>query len=513
MSQPSSTKSEPSKLPTTAAELLASLYPPLQRYWPNLNRVSAPQTAFLTLDCEEAFYGGAAGGGKSDALLADAIRYIDTPGYAALILRRTYEDLSLPGAIMDRADDWLSGSDARRGKEGKEWTFPSGATLTFGYLDNENDRYRYKSAEFQFIAFDELTQFTEKVYEYLFSRLRATEDIAVPLRMRSASNPGDIGHGWVKRRFIEDREPGVIFVPAKLDDHPDESFKAGYRRSLAKLDDVTRRQYEDGDWDAAEGLAFKYQDALHSVPAFDIPDDWQRLESLDHGLANPTCVLAWCTDYDGNLIVFDSYYSDRNQLISDHAARLLEKRREWWPTDDHDYPLHQTVCHADHDLWGRTGGETDWGAPATLLTEYEAHGVPADGFVQANKNPKAGRARLLELMKPDAARPFPAWHHRYGEVGAPRFFVIASRCRELVDQLKAAPTNPAPIGKHGAGEIVDPKTEGRELHAVASARYGALAWLGPSPEPTPEPEDPRAAAVLRMVAAERVEDEEFASSW
>lgn len=463
------------------------------------------------LDCEEAFYGGAAGGGKSDALLAAALQYVDTPGYAALILRRTYEDLSLPGAIMDRAETWLSGTDAQRGKEGKQWTFPSGASLTFSYLDNEKDRYRYKSAEFQFIAFDELTQFSEKVYEYLFTRLRATENIPVPLRMRSASNPGDVGHGWVKHRFIRERDEGVIFVPAKLDDHPDESFKAGYRRSLSKLDDVTRRQYEDGDWDTAEGLAFRVPDEALIEP-IDIPADWLRFESLDHGLANPTVVLAWAADYDGNLVTFDSYYSPRNQLISQHAAALGAKREGWWPRDKDGYLEQSITCYADHDLWGKTGTETQWGEPATLLTEYAEHGV--DGFVQANKDPKAGRARLMEMLRVDNARPFPAWHHRAGELGAPRWFIVQTRCKELVEQLRVAPTNPEPVGqKHGVGEIVDPKTEGRDLHAVASARYGAMAWQPASPEPPKPPPTLRHAAVRRMVEAQAEDDAAWDESW
>jgi predicted phage terminase large subunit-like protein len=203
---------------------------------------------FLTLPVREALFGGAAGGGKSDALLMAALQYVDVPGYAALILRRTYADLSLPGAIMDRAHTWLQGTAAKWSEIEKTWTFPSGATLTFGYLQHTNDRYRYQGAEFQFVAFDELTQFPEADYRYLFSRLRRLATADVPLRMRAASNPGGVGHDWVfERFFVTGRSEGRWFVPAKLGDNP-HLDAAEYEQSLAELDPITRQQLLDGLW-------------------------------------------------------------------------------------------------------------------------------------------------------------------------------------------------------------------------------------------------------------------------
>ncbi len=115
------------------------------------------QAEFLLLPDREAFYGGAAGGGKSDALLMAALQYVEVPNYAAILFRRTFADLALPGALMDRSQEWLSGTEARWNERDKTWTFPSGATISFGYLEHENHKYRYQSAEFQFIGFDELT--------------------------------------------------------------------------------------------------------------------------------------------------------------------------------------------------------------------------------------------------------------------------------------------------------------------------------------------------------------------
>lgn len=200
----------------------------------------------------EALFGGQAGGGKTDALLMAALMYADTPGYSALLLRRTYADLSLPGALMDRAHQWLRGTDAKWHETEKTWEFPSGATLTFGYLQTENDKYRYQGAELQFIGFDELTQFTQTQYTYLFSRLRRRVDVHAPLRMRSASNPGGVGHAWVYDRFpigraAEGSRTGRVFVPSGLDDnqHID---RGEYVRSLIELDEITRAQLLDGQW-------------------------------------------------------------------------------------------------------------------------------------------------------------------------------------------------------------------------------------------------------------------------
>ena len=177
-----------------------------------------------------------------------ALQYVDVPGYAALLLRRSYADLALPGAIMDRAKDWLSGSDAHWSEVDKTWRFPSGATLTFGYLQHEADKYRYQGGQFQFIAFDELTQFTETQYRHLFGWLRRLEGATVPIRMRGASNPGGAGHEWVKSRFIDgDR----IFIPARLSDNP-HLDQAEYERSMAELDPVTRQRLLLGDWEARE---------------------------------------------------------------------------------------------------------------------------------------------------------------------------------------------------------------------------------------------------------------------
>lgn len=227
--------------PTNLAKLITPR-PPL--FCPH--KPTVKQATFLLLDDREILFGGAAGGGKSDALLMAALQFVDVPDYAALLLRRTYPDLQLPGAILERSHDWLTESPATWSQINRTWTFPSGATITFGFCARPADKFRYQSSEFQYIAFDELTQFGLEEYRYLFSRLRRPRNMQVPLRMRAASNPGGYGHGWVKDRFHDNPEQR-IFIPAKIEDNPflDEEE---YRKSLETLDPTTQAQLMDGNW-------------------------------------------------------------------------------------------------------------------------------------------------------------------------------------------------------------------------------------------------------------------------
>ncbi len=235
-----------------------ALTPRLNKYIPH--KPTIKQMAFLSPSVNvvrEVLYGGAAGGGKSDALLMGALQYVDISGYAAILFRQTYTDLTLPEALIPRAHEWLQPTDARWSEKTKSWTFPSGATLTFAYLEHEKDKFRYQSSAYQYIGFDELTQFTESQYTYLFSRLRRLEGVQVPLRMRTATNPGGPGHDWVKQRFIIEKKPNRIFIPARLDDNP-HLDREEYIESLNELDPTTRQQLLDGDWEALPaGYMFK----------------------------------------------------------------------------------------------------------------------------------------------------------------------------------------------------------------------------------------------------------------
>lgn len=260
------------------------------------------QQQFLDADSTlEVFFGGAAGGGKSAALLMGALSYVHHAGYAALIIRKDLPRLCLAGGLIPRAHEWFAGTKAKWNQARRQWQFPIDggppATLTFGYLARPLDKYRYASSEFQYIAFDELTDFHEDDYRFLFSRLRRVRQLAVPLRMRSASNPGGPGHAWVKARFIESSEVTVqgqvtrvqisekeipaepcplipepcfqaperallaeprtlpsltrLYIPSRIADNPalDEQE---YCDTLGHLPAVTRERLMNGDWSVQE---------------------------------------------------------------------------------------------------------------------------------------------------------------------------------------------------------------------------------------------------------------------
>ena len=288
------------------------------------------QQVFLGLKGSEAMFGGAAGGGKSDSLLMSALQYVDVPGYSALILRRTWPDLNAPGAILDRANTWFQGTSAHKRDGGRVWEFPTvdkdgnpanPARISFGYMLHDKDRFKFQSAEYQFVGFDELTHFGENQYTYMFSRIRRPQlacltcgtavrkyesgwkhtnksssaaqkcgqlfpDQAVlnqypaapdglsifdvPLRMRSATNPGGVGHDWVRSRFIDPktREDKAIFVPSFLSDNPSLDQES-YMNNLAHLTAVDRQRLLDGDWDVVEtGTTFQrhWFKVLQEVP-------------------------------------------------------------------------------------------------------------------------------------------------------------------------------------------------------------------------------------------------------
>jgi predicted phage terminase large subunit-like protein len=263
-----------------AQALYAALGSLRLRYCPL--RPTPRQEAFLLLRLLEALFGGAAGGGKSVALLMAALQYADVPGYHALLLRPTLSEFQLPGGLLELSHDWLAGTNARWSGDQKQWRFPGpggsagsgGASLGFGYLSDGNDVARYAGTSYSFLGFDELVRFPEQHYRRMFRVLRqpdgregsvlpaapdGTRLADVPVRARATSNPGGPGHGWVKSRFVDpaSRQPGALFLPARLSDNP-HLDRSAYVKALAELPGPERERLLRGDWEITdEGELFQ----------------------------------------------------------------------------------------------------------------------------------------------------------------------------------------------------------------------------------------------------------------
>lgn len=245
-------------------------------YIPEDHRPHPKQAQFLMLPHKEAFFGGAAGGGKSDALLMGAAQYVHVPDYAAIIFRRTFQRLNLDGSILDRARDWfLKHPEVKYNDRDHKFTFPSGATIAFGHMQYEKSKNQYLGPEYQYVGFDEATEFTYSQYRFMFIRLRRVVGLNVPIRMRSASNPGGPGHEWVKRRFINPagRYSDRKFIPSKLEDNPSLHGDEYVETLTENLDQVDLARYLGGDWDIREaGSKFK-RSWITFIDDQDIPRD------------------------------------------------------------------------------------------------------------------------------------------------------------------------------------------------------------------------------------------------
>jgi hypothetical protein len=266
------------------------------------------QREFRDSPAKYRLFGGAAGPGKTKALLWEAIRQAHlVPGSDSLLLRRTYPELESSLLAQFRRD--VPKEYYKKFNESKYVvTWDNGSTTRFGYCRNENDVYRYQGAEFLFIGIDELTHFTLKQWQFLTSRNRCPVPGSRPC-MAGATNPGNIGHAWVKALWVDHKPPSGFdqtelynprdyeFIRAWLSDNPIYANDVGYRQTLETLPEHLRKAFLDGDWNVFAGQYFNNFDyGRHTARPEEIRLEawWPRWVSIDWGFQHPSAVYWHC---------------------------------------------------------------------------------------------------------------------------------------------------------------------------------------------------------------------------
>ncbi len=374
--------------------------------------VTKKQKSFIDSTESEVLFGGAAGGGKSYGQAVDALLFaLRYPGSKQLILRRSFSELDkslirTTLALYPR-ELYSFNSSSHTGR------FKNGSLIDFGYCAAENDVYQYQSAEYDVIRFDELTHFTESQYVYLISRVRGANDY--PKQVKSSTNPGGVGHNWVKARFVDPSPAGEsfvgddgmrrIFIPALLSDNrfliegdPD------YERRLLALPDAERRALLHGDWNIFEGQYFtEFDPRRHIVEPFEIPRSWRKYRTLDYGLDRLACL--WIAVSPEGISYVYREFCKPNLTISQAAEEILRRT----PTSEEIY-----ATLAPPDLWHRSQ-ETGKGK-ATLFSEFGL------SFTKTSNDRECGWLAIKELLLGGEGRQ------------SVRFF---SSCREIIKCLPA----------------------------------------------------------------------------
>jgi hypothetical protein len=310
---------------------------------------------------QEVLYGGAAGGGKSYAMVADPVRYFDNKHFRGLLVRRTTDELKELINISKTLYPALYGDAAKFVERDKTWHFPSGSTLWMSYLERDDDVMRYQGQAFSWIGFDELTQWsTPHAWNYLRSRLRTSATSGLPLCMRATSNPGGPGHQWVKKMFVDPSTPGKAFwardhetgeilvwpetsefarrnnlvgkpmfrrkfIPATLFDNPYLSEDGNYEANLLSLPENERKRLLYGDWDVAEGAAFsEWNRKIHVIEPFEIPHNWFKFRACDYGYGSFAVVLWFAVDPATDQLIVYRELKVKKVLAVDLADMVLD---------------------------------------------------------------------------------------------------------------------------------------------------------------------------------------------
>lgn len=416
--------------------------------------ITEKQEHFINSEAFETLFGGAAGGGKSYGQLVDALLYaLKYAKSKQIIFRRTFPDLEK--SLIRVSLEFYPREAASYNSSKHIWTFKNGSIIDFGYIDSENDVYQYQSAEYDVIRFDELTHFTEYMYTYMISRCRGANPY--PKHIKSSTNPGGVGHSWVKARFIDIGEPNkiheitlengkkstVIFIPSLVQDN---MFLLNndptYIDRLELLPEKEKQALLYGDWDIFDGQFFtEFNRNIHVVKPFEIPKDWRIYRTRDYGL--DMCATYWIAmDYQMNVYVYKELYE--SDLIVSEAARKINEM-----TDEK-----IQIDYAPPDLWNRnkdTGKST-----ADIFAENKQY------LTKADNNRITGWLAVHEWLKP--------YTDEQGQLNSK--LKIFSNCVNLIRTLPAV--------QHDEKNPNDVAVEPHELtHAPDALRYFCTMWQSP----------------------------------
>lgn len=432
------------------------------------------QAAFHASPANEVLFGGAAGGGKTKSLIMDAFfRCLTYPGTTAVIFRRTYQELEDTDIKEARASYPKSVADYNAGRH--EFKLINGSMILFRHCEHEADKFNYSGIEIQFLYFDELTSFEQGVYDFLKTRLRAKKSLGVTPIVRSASNPGNIGHGWVKKMFVDAgpymsiqrqeiysealHKTKVIktqYIPALATENP--YITDDYIFELEQKPEALRNALLNGDWDSFEGQVFTefvndpkhYQDRLwtHVIEPFEIPAWWPRYMSFDHGYSKPFSVGWWAIDPQGRAYRYREWYGCKpkqaNSGIMITPRQIAEGivAREVEETEDN--IRIERIC--DPACFDRSRGDS----VADQMRPTD--GAPGVYFVPGDNTRLAGKMQVHERL-------------RFGPDGKPMMYVFTT-CK---DWLRTVPNLPYSMTKP---EDVDTNAED---HAYDETKYFLMA--------------------------------------
>lgn len=416
-------------------------------------KMTRRQLAFHKATATEVLFGGAAGGGKSFGQLVDAMIYaLRYPGSKQLILRRTFSELDKSLIRVSQElypiDRFTYSSSTHTGK----WF--NGSIIDFGYLATESDVQQYQSAEYDVIRFDELTHFTEYQYVYMLSRLRGAKPL--PRQIKSSTNPGSVGHAWVKARFIDPVPPGEVFtasngttrvfIPSKLDDNVFlMQNDPGYRDRLMALPEKERNALLYGEWDLFDGQYFsEWRREVHVCEPFPIPKEWRVYRAFDYGL--DMFAIVWAAVSPQREVFIFREFCRKDMIIRDAATKANEL------TDEEIY-----VTLAPPDMWGRT---VDQGR--SKADQFYEAGLT---LTKSSNDREAGWMAIHDLLRFEKGED--------GQISKPPRLHIFSTCRELIRCL--------PLLVHDDKKPTDAATEPHDItHICDALRYFAVYWSRPN---------------------------------